>query len=160
MRGARSHTKIAYSRRRVHAAQARHDVQNIDIMNLSGFCRNCLSKWLLAGERKPIASLGAHGVPDCRCYAGSQAVGFAKIDSYEAACEAVYGMPLKVPHLRRSGRDRPIDTSSFTRCVATQDWKTKHQQPATPEQLALFEQNKALHAQTSGVPRVLSTVFP
>ena len=131
-------------------------------MNLSGFCRNCLSKWLLAGERKPIASLGAHGVPDCRCYTGSQAVGFAKIDSYEAACEAVYGIPLKVPHSpsRRIGRDRPIDTSSFTRCVATQDWKTKHQQPATPEQLALFEQNKALHAQTSGVPRVLSTVFP
>ena len=84
-------------------------------------------------------------------------MGFAKIDSYEAACEAVYGMPLKVPHI---GRDRPIDTSSFTRCVATQEWKTKHQQPATPEQLALFEQNKALHAQTSGVPRVLSTVFP
>ena len=25
--------------------QNRKDVQNIDIMNLSGFCRNCLSKW-------------------------------------------------------------------------------------------------------------------
>lgn len=28
--------------------QKRKDVQNIDIMNLAGFCRNCLSKWLLA----------------------------------------------------------------------------------------------------------------
>ena len=25
--------------------RARKDVQNIDLMNLSGFCRNCLSKW-------------------------------------------------------------------------------------------------------------------
>ncbi|WP_421864639.1 DUF1244 domain-containing protein [Motiliproteus sp.] len=28
--------------------QERKDVQNIDLMNLAGFCRNCLSKWLLA----------------------------------------------------------------------------------------------------------------
>ena len=28
--------------------QARKDVQNIDLMNLSGFCRNCLSKWYSA----------------------------------------------------------------------------------------------------------------
>ena len=28
--------------------QERKDVQNIDLMNLSGFCRNCLSKWYLA----------------------------------------------------------------------------------------------------------------
>ena len=28
--------------------QKRTDVQNIDLMNLSGFCRNCLYKWLLA----------------------------------------------------------------------------------------------------------------
>lgn len=27
----------------------RSDAQNIDIMNLAGFCRNCLSKWLVAG---------------------------------------------------------------------------------------------------------------
>jgi len=27
--------------------QTRTDVQNIDIMNLAGFCRNCLSKWYL-----------------------------------------------------------------------------------------------------------------
>ena len=27
--------------------RTRSDVQNIDLMNLSGFCRNCLSKWYL-----------------------------------------------------------------------------------------------------------------
>jgi hypothetical protein len=32
--------------------QQRSDVQNIDLMNLSGFCRNCLSKWYSAEARK------------------------------------------------------------------------------------------------------------
>ena len=26
--------------------QKRHDVQNIDLMNLAGFCRNCMSRWM------------------------------------------------------------------------------------------------------------------
>ena len=30
----------------------RNDVQNIDIMNLAGFCRNCLSKWYLAAAKE------------------------------------------------------------------------------------------------------------
>ena len=34
----------AYRRLRDHL-QTRTDVQNIDLMNLSGFCRNCLSRW-------------------------------------------------------------------------------------------------------------------
>ena len=32
--------------------QTRTDVQNIDLMNLSGFCRNCLSKWYVAAAEK------------------------------------------------------------------------------------------------------------
>ena len=32
--------------------QKRNDVQNIDLMNLSVFCRNCLSKWYLAAAEK------------------------------------------------------------------------------------------------------------
>ena len=32
--------------------QKRTDVQNIDIMNLAGFCRNCLSKWYLAAAKE------------------------------------------------------------------------------------------------------------
>jgi len=32
--------------------QQRRDVQNIDLMNLSGFCRNCLSKWYSAEAKK------------------------------------------------------------------------------------------------------------
>ena len=32
--------------------QTRNDVQNIDLMNLSGFCRNCLSKWYIESAKK------------------------------------------------------------------------------------------------------------
>ena len=50
--------------------QKRTDVQNIDLMNLSGFCRNCLSKWYVsAAEIKGI-----------------------KVD-YEDARKIIYGMP-------------------------------------------------------------------
>ena len=38
--------------------QSRTDVQNIDLMNLSGFCRNCLSKWYV----EEAAKLGIEGV--------------------------------------------------------------------------------------------------
>lgn len=31
--------------------QERNDVQNIELMNLSGFCRNCLSKWYMAAAK-------------------------------------------------------------------------------------------------------------
>ncbi len=48
----------------------RHEVQNIDLMNLAGFCRNCLSKWYLAA-------------------ATERGIGI----DYETARERVYGMP-------------------------------------------------------------------
>ncbi len=35
----------------------RHDVQNIDLMNLAGFCRNCLSKWYASEANERGASL-------------------------------------------------------------------------------------------------------
>ena len=37
--------------------QNRKDVQNIDLMNLSGFCRNCLSKWYVDDALKKILIL-------------------------------------------------------------------------------------------------------
>ncbi|MEM7295057.1 MAG: DUF1244 domain-containing protein [Pseudomonadota bacterium] len=43
----------AFRRMRAHLMEERKDVQNIDLMNLSGFCRNCLSRWMqeAAAER-------------------------------------------------------------------------------------------------------------
>jgi len=35
----------AFRRLRQHLLEDRQDVQNIDLMNLAGFCRNCLSRW-------------------------------------------------------------------------------------------------------------------
>lgn len=50
--------------------QRRTDVQNIDLMNLAGFCRNCLSKWYRAAAEERGLAL-----------------------SYDEAREIVYGMP-------------------------------------------------------------------
>ena len=45
----------AFRRLRDHLAR-RHDVQNIDMMNLAGFCRNCLSRWYKdAADEKGLA---------------------------------------------------------------------------------------------------------
>jgi hypothetical protein len=40
--------QAATFRRLIEHLDSRRDVQNIDLMNLAGFCRNCLSKWYLA----------------------------------------------------------------------------------------------------------------
>lgn len=44
----RTKLEAAVFRRLVAHLQSRNDVQNIDIMNVAGFCRNCLSKWYVA----------------------------------------------------------------------------------------------------------------
>ena len=47
--------EAAAFRRLVDHLGVNTDVQNIDLMNLAGFCRNCLSKWYLAAaENKGI----------------------------------------------------------------------------------------------------------
>ena len=40
--------EAATFRRLVQHLRSRPDVQNIDLMNLAGFCRNCLAKWFKA----------------------------------------------------------------------------------------------------------------
>ena len=62
--------EAAVFRRLVEHLRSRADVQNIDLMNLAGFCRNCLSNWL----KEEADALGA---------------GMTKDESREA----VYGMP-------------------------------------------------------------------
>ena len=62
--------EAAAFRRLVQHLQGRPDVQNIDLMNLAGFCRNCLSNW----------------------YAEEAAARGVAVDK-EAARERVYGMP-------------------------------------------------------------------
>jgi hypothetical protein len=60
----------AFRRLRKHLMDERSDVQNIDLMNLAGFCRNCLSRWYqeAANERgiemsKEEGRLAFYGMP-------------------------------------------------------------------------------------------------
>lgn len=62
--------EAAAFRRLLSHLENRSDVQNIDLMNLAGFCRNCLSKWVLEA---------------------AEAQGEAM--DKESARERVYGMP-------------------------------------------------------------------
>jgi len=60
-----AHAAAAF-RRLVRHLRHRHDAQNIDLMGLSGFCRNCLADWIVdAGA--PLDKAGAraviHGMP-------------------------------------------------------------------------------------------------
>ena len=87
----RTELEAAVYRRLVEHLRSRSDVQNIDLMNLAGFCRNCLSNWM-----KEAAD------------AKSQPM------SKEQSREIVYGMPYD-------------------------EWRTKYQKEATPQQKAQFE---------------------
>tara|TARA_B100000579_G_C22739938_1_gene808585 strand:- start:815 stop:1072 length:258 start_codon:yes stop_codon:yes gene_type:complete len=44
--------EAATYRRLVQHLQNNTDLQNIDLMNLAGFCRNCLSKWMVEEAKK------------------------------------------------------------------------------------------------------------
>ena len=47
--------EAATFRRLVEHLQKNTDLQNIDLMNLAGFCRNCLSKWMVEeAEKKKV----------------------------------------------------------------------------------------------------------
>jgi len=52
----RTELEAAVFRRLVEHLRTRTDVQNIDLMNLAGFCRNCLSNWMKdAADAKGVA---------------------------------------------------------------------------------------------------------
>jgi hypothetical protein len=48
----RTEIEAAAFRRLVEHFRERTDVQNLDVMNLAGFCRNCLSKWYRAAAQE------------------------------------------------------------------------------------------------------------
>ncbi len=66
----RTELEAAAFRALVSHLRERTDVQNIDLMNLAGFCRNCLSKWYLAAAEERGIDM-----------------------TYDDAKETVYGMP-------------------------------------------------------------------
>ena len=62
--------EAAVFRRLLEHLDSRKDAQNIDLMNLAGFCRNCLSKWYMAAAEERGVSV-----------------------DYDQARERIYGMP-------------------------------------------------------------------
>jgi len=93
----RTELEAAAFRRLVEHLRQRTDVQNLDLMNLAGFCRNCLSNWYREAAE-------AKGVPMTK----------------EESREVVYGMPYE-------------------------EWKSKYQKEATPEQMKKFESRNGSH---------------
>lgn len=87
----RTEIEAAVLRKFLEHLDKRKDVQNIDLMILAGFCRNCLSRWYRSAAIE-------RGVD---------------MDN-DTAREAIYGMTYD-------------------------EWKAKHQKPATGEQLAAFK---------------------
>ena len=93
----RTELEAAAFRRLVEHLRERSDVQNIDMMNLAGFCRNCLSNWMKdAADAKGVAM------------------------TKDESRELVYGMPFD-------------------------QWRTKYQKDASPEQKAAFEKASQKH---------------
>src|ERR1700683_2930369 len=80
----RTELESAAFRRLVEHLRSRTDVQNIDLMNLAGFCRNCLSNWL----KEEADARGA-------------------VISKDDSREAVYGMPYETRKSTYQGKASP-----------------------------------------------------
>lgn len=89
-RATQTELEAAVFRRLVEHLRTRTDVQNIDLMNLAGFCRNCLSNWLKdAAEAKGLAM------------------------SKDESREAVYGMPYETWKERYQKEASPAQQAAF-----------------------------------------------
>lgn len=76
--------EAAAFRRLVHHLQTHTDVQNIDLMILADFCRNCLAKWYTAAAQDQNVEV-----------------------DYEQAREYIYGMPYKEWQVKYQGEATP-----------------------------------------------------
>ncbi|MFL9501479.1 DUF1244 domain-containing protein [Rhodopseudomonas palustris] len=86
----RTELEAAAFRRLVAHLRERTDVQNIDLMNLAGFCRNCLSNWL-------------------KDAADGQGVALSRDESREA----VYGMPYETWKAKYQSAATPDQVEAF-----------------------------------------------
>jgi hypothetical protein len=86
----RTELEAAAFRRLVEHLRQRSDVQNIELMNLAGFCRNCLSKWYRAAAEEK-------GLPM----------------SDPEAREIIYGMPYKEWQALHQNEATPAQKAAF-----------------------------------------------
>lgn len=92
----REQLEAAAFRTLVQHLRERTDVQNIDLMNLAGFCRNCLSKWYRTAAEEKGLSL-----------------------SYDEAREIVYGMPYHEWKARYQSDATPAQKEAWARAHGT-----------------------------------------
>jgi uncharacterized protein len=88
----RTELEAAAFRRLTEHLRGRSDVQNIDLMNLAGFCRNCLSNWL-----KDAAD--ARGLPLTK----------------DESREHVYGMPYEEWRAKHQTEATPAQSAAFAK---------------------------------------------
>ena len=86
----RTELEAAVYRRLVEHLRTRSDVQNIDMMNLAGFCRNCLSNWM-------------------KDAADQQGVPLTKDESREL----IYGMPYETWKTQHQKESSPQQQAAF-----------------------------------------------
>ena len=86
----RTELEAAVFRRLVEHLRGRTDVQNIDLMNLAGFCRNCLGNWM-------------------KDAADAQGVKLSKDESREE----IYGMPYEEWKAKHQKEASPVQQASF-----------------------------------------------
>lgn len=87
--------EAAAFRRLVAHLRTRSDVQNIDLMNLAGFCRNCLSNWMKDAADERALDLGK-----------------------DEARELVYGMPYDEWRARHQTEATPEQKAAFAQSPA------------------------------------------
>jgi hypothetical protein len=86
----REKIEAAVFRRLLQHLDERKDVQNIDLMNLAGFCRNCLSKWYMAAAEEQGVAV-----------------------DYDQARQRVYGMPYDEWKARYQTEATPEQKAAF-----------------------------------------------
>ena len=92
----RQELEAAAFRRLVEHLRTRADVQNIDLMNLAGFCRNCLSNWLKdAADERGVAL------------------------SKDESREQVYGMPYEEWKARHQAEASASQAAAFEKAKPT-----------------------------------------
>jgi hypothetical protein len=82
--------EAAVFRRLLEHLDSRKDAQNIDLMNLAGFCRNCLSKWYMAAAEDAGEAI-----------------------DYDQARERVYGMPYEEWKQKHQSAATPQQLADF-----------------------------------------------
>lgn len=105
-----------------HLRARSDEVQNMELMTISGFCRNCLAKWLVVEARRISDQIGADSVASSY-FPEQQRKTIALLDSfgYDEGAQYVYG------------------------CTYP-EWKKLHQKKATDAQLERYNESKGIHA--------------